>query len=79
MNATELARAKETRCRNCGELIVLDEQEVFWLGTRSWYHDPACPGALLLIPHRFAIAMQASAWIVRNDNVWVRVNREELN
>lgn len=38
MNATELARAKETRCRNCGELIVLDEQEVFWLGTRSWYH-----------------------------------------
>lgn len=34
---------------------------------------------LLLIPHRFAIAMQASAWIVRNDNVWVRVNREELN
>lgn len=25
---------------------------------------------LLLIPHRFAIAMQDDGWIVRNDNVW---------
>lgn len=29
---------------------------------------------LLLIPHRFAIAMQDSNWIVRNDNVWVKPN-----
>ncbi len=29
---------------------------------------------LLLIPHRFAIAMQDSEWIVRNDNVWVKPN-----
>lgn len=29
---------------------------------------------LLLIPHRFAIAMQESEWIVRNDNVWVKPN-----
>jgi len=29
---------------------------------------------LLLIPHRFAIAMQAADWIVRNDNVWVKPN-----
>lgn len=32
------------------------------------------PKQLLLIPHRFAIAMQDSAWIVRNDNVWVKPN-----
>ena len=29
---------------------------------------------LLLIPHRFAIAMQGEGWIVRNDNVWVKAN-----
>lgn len=29
---------------------------------------------LLLIPHRFAIAMQDHDWIVRNDNVWVKPN-----
>ncbi len=29
---------------------------------------------LLLIPHRFAIAMQNRDWIVRNDNVWVKPN-----
>lgn len=29
---------------------------------------------LLLIPHRFAIAMQDTNWIVRNDNVWVKPN-----
>lgn len=29
---------------------------------------------LLLIPHRFAIAMQERDWIVRNDNVWVKPN-----
>jgi len=29
---------------------------------------------LLLIPHRFAIAMQDEDWIVRNDNVWVKPN-----
>lgn len=29
---------------------------------------------LLLIPHRFAIAMQDAGWIVRNDNVWVKPN-----
>lgn len=32
------------------------------------------PKQLLLIPHRFAIAMQDSGWIVRNDNVWVKPN-----
>lgn len=29
---------------------------------------------LLLIPHRFAIAMQDVGWVVRNDNVWVKPN-----
>lgn len=29
---------------------------------------------LLLIPHRFAIAMQEKEWVVRNDNVWVKPN-----
>ncbi len=29
---------------------------------------------LLLLPHRFAIAMQDRDWIVRNDNVWVKPN-----
>jgi site-specific DNA-methyltransferase (cytosine-N4-specific) len=32
------------------------------------------PKQLLLIPHRFAIAMQDTGWIVRNDNVWVKPN-----
>ncbi len=32
------------------------------------------PKQLLLIPHRFAVAMQDSGWIVRNDNVWVKPN-----
>ncbi|MEW6211034.1 MAG: site-specific DNA-methyltransferase [Acidobacteriota bacterium] len=36
---------------------------------------PLCaPKQLLLIPHRFAIAMQDDGWIVRNDNVWYKVN-----
>lgn len=34
----------------------------------------ARPKQLLLIPHRFAIAMQDAGWIVRNDNVWVKPN-----
>lgn len=29
---------------------------------------------LLLVPHRFAIAMQDNDWIVRNDNVWIKPN-----
>jgi site-specific DNA-methyltransferase (adenine-specific) len=32
------------------------------------------PKQLLLLPHRFAIAMQDEGWIVRNDNVWVKPN-----
>ena len=32
------------------------------------------PKQLLLIPHRFAIAMQDAEWVVRNDNVWVKPN-----
>lgn len=32
------------------------------------------PKQLLLIPHRFAIAMQDQGWLVRNDNVWVKPN-----
>lgn len=32
------------------------------------------PKQLLLIPHRFAIAMQDAHWLVRNDNVWVKPN-----
>lgn len=35
-------------------------------GPRPW----CVPKQLLLIPHRFAIAMQDQGWIVRNDNVW---------
>lgn len=36
---------------------------------------PLCtPKQLLLIPHRFAIGMQDAGWIVRNDNVWYKVN-----
>jgi site-specific DNA-methyltransferase (adenine-specific) len=35
-------------------------------GDRPW----CVPKQLLLIPHRFAIAMQEDNWIVRNDNVW---------
>lgn len=34
----------------------------------------ARPKQLLLIPHRFAIAMQEAGWLVRNDNVWVKPN-----
>lgn len=34
----------------------------------------AKPKQLLLIPHRFAIAMQDDGWLVRNDNVWVKPN-----
>ncbi len=36
------------------------------VGERPW----CTPKQLLLIPHRFAIAMQDDGWIVRNDNVW---------
>jgi len=32
------------------------------------------PKQLLLLPHRFAIAMQDAGWLVRNDNVWVKPN-----
>ena len=32
------------------------------------------PKQLLLIPHRFAIAMQDVGWLVRNDIVWVKPN-----
>jgi len=32
------------------------------------------PKQLLLMPHRFAIAMQESGWVVRNDNVWIKPN-----
>lgn len=33
--------------------------------------EPWCvPKQLLLIPHRLAIGLQESGWIVRNDNVW---------
>lgn len=32
------------------------------------------PKQLLLIPHRFAIAMQDEGWTVRNDNVWLKPN-----
>ena len=32
------------------------------------------PKQLLLIPHRFAIGMQDEGWIVRNDNVWLKLN-----
>lgn len=39
-------------------------------GDGSW----ARPKQLLLIPHRFAIAMQDAGWLVRNDNVWVKPN-----
>lgn len=34
----------------------------------------ARPKQLLLIPHRLAIALQDSGWLVRNDNVWVKPN-----
>lgn len=34
----------------------------------------ARPKQLLLIPHRFAIGMQDSGWLVRNDNVWIKPN-----
>lgn len=30
------------------------------------------PKQLLLLPHRFAIAMQDAGWLVRNDNVWIK-------
>ena len=32
------------------------------------------PKQLLLIPHRLAIALQQSGWLVRNDNVWIKPN-----
>jgi site-specific DNA-methyltransferase (adenine-specific) len=32
------------------------------------------PKQLLLIPHRFAIAMQDQGWLLRNDNVWIKPN-----
>lgn len=32
------------------------------------------PKQQLLIPHRFAIAMQDEGWLVRNDNVWRKPN-----
>jgi site-specific DNA-methyltransferase (cytosine-N4-specific) len=32
------------------------------------------PKQLLLLPHRFAIAMQDAGWLVRNDNVWIKPN-----
>jgi site-specific DNA-methyltransferase (cytosine-N4-specific) len=32
------------------------------------------PKQLLMIPHRFAIAMQDDGWLVRNDNIWVKPN-----
>lgn len=36
---------------------------------------PLCvPKQLLLVPHRFAIAMQNDGWILRNDNVWLKEN-----
>lgn len=34
----------------------------------------ARPKQLLLIPHRFAIAMQDAGWLIRNDNVWLKPN-----
>lgn len=34
----------------------------------------ARPKQLLLIPHRFAIAMQDAGWLIRNDNVWIKPN-----
>lgn len=37
-------------------------------GERPW----CVPKQLLLLPHRFAIAMQNDGWIVRNDNVWFK-------
>src|SRR5579859_1891419 len=37
-------------------------------GEKPW----CTPKQLLLIPHRFAIAMQSDGWIVRNDNVWYK-------
>lgn len=40
------------------------------LGDGKWCR----PKQLLLIPHRFAIAMQDDGWLVRNDNVWIKPN-----
>lgn len=34
----------------------------------------AKPKQLLLIPHRFAVAMQDAGWLVRNDNIWIKDN-----
>lgn len=34
----------------------------------------ARPKQLLLIPHRLAIALQDSGWLVRNDNIWIKPN-----
>ncbi len=36
---------------------------------------PICkPKQLLLVPHRFAIAMQDDGWVVRNDVIWCKQN-----
>jgi len=32
------------------------------------------PKQLLLIPHRFSVAMQDAGWLVRNDNIWIKPN-----
>lgn len=37
-------------------------------GEKPW----CTPKQLLLLPHRFAIAMQEDGWIVRNDNIWYK-------
>ncbi|MBX3054501.1 MAG: site-specific DNA-methyltransferase [Caldilineaceae bacterium] len=39
-------------------------------GVKPW----GTPKQLLLIPHRFAIAMQDDGWCVRGDNVWYKPN-----
>lgn len=39
-------------------------------GEKPW----RVPKQLLLIPHRFAIAMQDAGWIVRNDQVWHKLS-----
>lgn len=41
-----------------------------YTGEKPW----CVPKQQLLIPHRFAVAMQQSGWIVRGDNVWDKVN-----
>ena len=41
-----------------------------YTGDKRWTR----PKQLLLIPHRFSIAMQDAGWLVRNDNIWVKPN-----